>query len=102
MASSPYSEWQAEAAMGARLMAGFDDQRHGLPSAIPKLLNGTTPVKIRHAIRRRFVALVRFWNFQIRGKAPARPSNGAITYLLDGSLLWCPPVKKEPEADEAP
>jgi len=31
MASSPYSEWQAEAAMGARLMAGFDDQRRDLP-----------------------------------------------------------------------
>jgi len=59
-------------------------------------------VKIRHAIRRRYVALVRFWDFQIRGKAQARTSNGAITYLLDGSLLWCPPVKKEPGPDEAP
>nr|MBF0685687.1 hypothetical protein [Pseudomonas sp.] len=57
-------------------------------------------MKIRDSIRRRYDALVRLWNFHIRGRAPSRPFNGAFVHLLDGGLLWCPPIKKEPEADE--
>lgn len=66
------------------------------------LPNGAMPVKIRHVFRRRYKALVRFWNFHIRGRAPKRPFRGAFVHLPDGGLLWCPPIKKEPGPGPGP
>lgn len=57
-------------------------------------------MKIRHAIRRRRDALIRLWNFHIKGKMPDRPFNGAFVHLPDGGLHWCPPIEKDPGADE--
>lgn len=59
-------------------------------------------MKICDAIRRKYAAFVRFWNFHIRGKLPDRPFNGAFVHLPDGGLLWCPPVKTEQGPEEAP